>query len=224
MPQWRTGGRIFAAFSRRHGLNAPGMDVLTGVIPTAEVDRHYTDDRLNLWGLFMQQPGTIIANRLGACSLNTQENEALVHRVDVHFSHGLGQLDTTFDAHIFSPLQTYDPHEHNPFIGFPWLQPISFGEPGRLSRSFGLEGEQDTLQVVVVNAVAHVTVGPVIRSSSGGFNRSRSGGLLWDYQDPPWRLRPFTQLTVQMLVQLPVGFFLNVAFWYSERVDQGAVG
>ena len=223
MPRWKGGGRVFAAFSRRHGLNAPGMEVLTGVIPTAEVDRHYTDDRLNLWGLFMQQPGTVIANRLGACSLNTQENEALVHRVDVHFSSSLVTLG--FDCHLFSPLQTYDPHEHNPFIGFPWLQPISFGEPGRLSRSFGLEGEQDTLQVVVVNTVAHVTVGPVLRAASSAAGvPGAHGGNLWGFQDPPWRLRPFTQLTVQMLVQLPVGYFLNVAFYYSERSDQGPVG
>lgn len=221
MPRWVTADRVFAAWSRRWGLNSPAQEMLTGIIPVAEVDRHYTDDRLNLWGIFMQQQGTVIANRLGACSIVTQANEALVHRVDAHFSSALA--NTSFDCHLFTPLQTYDPHAINPALTLPWLQPISFGEPGRLSRTFGLIGEQDFLQVVTVNGAPHVGVGPVLRGISAG-SAGRSGGRLWDFQDPPLRMRPNTQLTVQMLVQLPVGYFLNCSFYYTERLDQGRVG
>ncbi len=216
MPTWKTSGRVFAAWSRRHGLNAPAQEILTGIIPVAEVDRHYTDDRLNVWGLFGQQLGTT-GLLLGAVSLVAQERELLVHRVAYFFS-GAPQILLT--CHVFSPLQAYDPHSVGPALVLPWLQPVEPGSPGRLSRAFGLQGETALLQVVTVNGAPHTSIGP----ASQMFTLSSDLIDLWGYQDPPFRVRPFGQLTVQTTVLLPIGFGLNVSFWYSERDDQGAVG
>lgn len=221
MPQWVTASRVFAAWSRRYRLNAPAQEILTGIIPVAEVDRHYTDDRLDLWGLFTQQLGTATPNRLGACSLVTQEKEALVHRVHVWIQTTGATLFVPY--HLFTPLQAYDPHQFNPALVLPWLQPITSGVAGRLSRSFGLIGEQDFFQVVTVNGAPHTSIGP----ANPGFSAVTQPAPpteIWTFQDPPIRLRPFTRVTVQSLVQIPAVGSLNVSFYYTERDDQGPVG
>lgn len=201
--------------------------MLTGIIPVAEVDRHYTDDRLDLWGAFTQIPGTAVANRLGACSLVPQVAEVLVHKIEARYI-GIGQGQHPF--HLFTPLQAYAPTAINAALVLPWMQPVKPGQPGRLSSTIFVTGETDAgLMVVTVNGAPHTAIGPAYTLSSQGIALvaapfSSHPTVLWGFQDPPLRVKPGQQLTVQATAAIPLNFFLNVNWFYSERVFQGDVG
>lgn len=222
MPFWRTSARVFAAWSRRHSLNAPAQEILTGIIPTAEVDRHWTDDRLDLWGAFTQQPGTATANRLGAVSMVPQRKEALVHRIEISI---VSALARTHNFHLFTPLQVYFPTAINSNLILPWLQPVKPGQPGRLADTLFVNGETDAgLMVVTVNGLPHTAIGPSYQAASVVALGQMARIVAWDYQNPPLRVKPGQQLTVQATTQMPTGLFLNVNWYFSERVFQGDVG
>ncbi len=225
MPRWKQAAKNLTAFSRRWSLNSPAVEVLTGIIPTAQVDKHWTNDRLDLWGIFIQQAGTATANRLGSCSIVAQEKEVLVHRIVAWMD---SAVEGKFVVHLFTPLQTYAPAELNAALFLPWMQlPVEPGEPGRLSRTIGVAGETDAgLQVVTVNGAPHTSIGPtypinVIRPFVIG---DHNVNVIWDSQDPPLRLRPFQQLTIQMTQQLTAAYFLDTNWFYTERDDQGKIG
>jgi len=220
VPRWKQAAKNLAAFSRRWSLNAPAVEVLTGILPTAQVDKHWTNDRLDLYGLFVQVPGTATVGRLGAVSIVAQELEVLVHGIDVWLD---ANVSTFFSVHLFSPLQTYAPTAINTTLQLPWLQPVQPGEPGRLSRAFGMGGERDAgLQSVIVNGIAFTTIGPTFQIWGGLVTRDVN--QVWRLQDPPLRLKPFQSMTIQVLAQMSVGRFLNVNWYYSERTFQGDVG
>lgn len=225
-PRWVTTTKVWAAWSRRHGLNAPAQQILTGILPVAQVDKHWLDDRIELWGLFMQQPGTAVPGRLGACTLLTQRKEAIVHKIEAQLTIISASPGTIANVHLFTPIFPYLPTAVNAFIVFPWLQPISAPDPGRLARSFGLIGETDAgLQVVTVDGAPHTSVGPSY--SLGTYAAGLVGGrrhVLWSFQDPPLRVKPGQQLTVQLLDVLPAALALQVNFYFSEREFQGDVG
>ena len=227
MPTWRPSARVFAAWSRRHNLNAPAMEILTGVLPVAEVDKHWTNDRLDLWGLFMQQVGTVTANRLAACTLLAGDLEVLVHKIECQVVIVGVTAGNIIPVHIFTPLQGYLPTAVNVALVLPWLQTmVRPQDPGRLARAVGLIGETDAgLMVVTVNGAPHVAVGPSYSLST--YAAGMAGGrrhVLWGFQDPPLRLKPFMQLSVQTLAQMPTSIAIQVNIFYTERVFQGDVG
>ncbi len=227
MPFWRTAAHPFHAFSRRYSLNAPAMEMLTGVIPTAQVDKHWTNDRLDLWGMFMQQPGTAVANRLASCSLVTQEREVLVHKVEAYLSVIAGPNAVVANFHLFTPVQGYIPAAVNVAIVFPWLATmVDEFDAGRLPRAVGVVGDTDAgLMVVTVNGAPHTAIGPAYHVATSPVSLdTKNLQVLWGFQDPPIRIKPFKLFTVQMLDQLPAAFALNMNVYFTERPFQGDVG
>lgn len=217
MPSWLRAGKTFVAFARRWGLNAPPSEVWSGVVPVAQVDKHWTEDRVDLWGLELQQGGTAVPGNLASCSIAPGSKEILVHRIGVTYNGSVAAR--TLIAHLFTPLQAYNPAAIGPAIVLPWLQPVQPPEPGRLAFSFGLVGDAAAFQSVIVNGFPHTSVGPVIQMGVNSPSKQ-----LWIGQDPPIRVKPFQLLTVQTLVQLPVGNTMNVSFFFTERDSQGDVG
>lgn len=217
MPRWTRAAKTFTAFARRWGLNAPPAEVWSGVIPVAQIDKHWIEDRLDMWGLEMQQGGTAVAGNLASCSLVAGRKEVLVHRVGVTYNGSVAPR--TLIGHLFTPLQGYNPAAVVPALVFPWLQPVQPGEPARLAESVGVIGDAVALQVVIVNGLPHTSIGPVMQM---GINSPSK--VHWDSQDPPYRVKPFQLLTFQSLTQIPVGNSINISFWYTERDPQGDVG
>lgn len=203
------------------------MEMLTGVIPVAEVDRHWTDDRLDVWGMFTQVPGTAVVNRLGACTILPQAKEILVHRITAQLS---SSTSLVHNIHLFTPLQAYAPTALNAALVLPWLQPVKPGQAGRLAETIGVTGETDAgLMVVVVNGAPHTAIGPLFVISAlqvglVGTLSAKAPTVLWDYQNPPLRVKPGQQLTVQVTTQLPNTTLLDVNWWWTERIFQGDVG
>lgn len=227
MPLWKASTRVWAAWSRRHGLNAPAQEILTGIIPTAQVDKHWQNDRLDLWGIFMQQIGTATVGRLGACTLLAGQLEVLVHKIECQLVITGVTAGNIIPVHLFTPLQGYLPTAVNVALVLPWLQTmVRPQDPGRLAQAVGLIGETDAgLMVVTVNGAPHVAVGPSY--SINTYAAGMAGGrrhVLWGFQDPPLRIKPGEQLSVQTLAQMPTSIAIQVNIFYTERVFQGDVG
>lgn len=241
MPRWFTHGKAFTALRRRYNLNEDAREFLTGLLPVIEADRHWTADRLNLWGIFTQHalPGGI-GPVYPAASLHAQRKELLVHRIQATLRIG-GSWSSVpgYGFHLFSPLQTYVPELNRAAIWFPWAQTmVEPADAGQLSEGFGLTGDNAAQQVVLVNGVPYTSIGPVgfapwvitfVGATGGGYAYSAQPELqtLWSFQDPPLRVRPFSALTVQTTSAMgPSGsiWTLDVNWWYSEREDVGRVG
>ena len=219
MPAWTRAGKTFVAFARRWGLNAPPAELWTGVVPTAQIDKHWTEDRLDMWGLECQQGGTAVAGNLASCSLVAGSKELLVHRVGVTYNGSVAPR--TLVGHLFTPLQTYNPAAIGPALVFPWLQPVQPGEPARLASAVGLVGDAAFLQVVTVNGLPNTSIGPITQMQVNARSLVAWGD---NGQDPPYRVKPLQLLTFQSLLQLPVGNSINISFWFTERDAQGDVG
>lgn len=231
MARWFVHSKPLIAFRRRWGLNTDPTEILTGVIPTAQVDKHWDSDRLNVWGMFVQgeKPRGVGAQHICA-TLEAQRKELLVYRVDAKLMSM--SLASDNPVHIFSPLQNYNPHATSDgaadtTIWFPWLQSMveQPGDPARMPEAFGLGGYNATMQVVTINGVPFTSVGPI----SGGQSMALDHGsaVFWEFQDPPLRVRPFATLCVQSTLALTGGstdWYLNCNFWFVEREDVGRVG
>lgn len=235
MPRWVQSGisNSCAALVRRYRLNAAVTEVLNAVLPVVQVDKHWQSDRLNLWGAFGQFDYTALgAGEHGAVMLvGADDRETLVHRVVANEQVASNIPDT--HVHLFSPLQTYNPVLNGPTLYLPWLQgSVTPSDPAALSRAFVLSGSNPGQQVVVVNGVPQVSIGPVfnckVQNVTVGALTSFTGDNpeLWSFQDPPLRLLPSQTLAVQGLVPRsgPLAGSLNVSFFYSEREPQGNVG
>lgn len=218
MPVWNRASKTFIAFARRWGLNAPTTEMWTGVVPTAQIDKHWTEDRLDLFGIEMQHGGfDPNGSQLASCSLVVGSKEALVHRVSVTYNGTVA--NRTLIGHLFTPLQGYNPATSGPSLVFPWLQPVQPPEPGRLAQAVGITGSASGVQVVTVNGQPHNSVGPTIQMGVNASSR-----VMWDSQDPPLRIKPAQLLTFQALITVPTGNTINVSFFWTERESQGDVG
>ncbi len=226
MPRWSFHSKALTAWRRRWRLNRDPTEILDGILPVAEIDKHWTDDRINLWGLFTQAQGTG-ANTHLACMITAQTKELLVHRVQYSLTRSAWPIAQP--VHLFTPLQGYVPTVNNTALHLPWLQTgLRAGDPGQLSEAFGTSGDNLGLQVVLVNGAPHICIGPI---THGPFVAGVIGAAcvreerLWTFQDPPIRIAPWTSLCVQMAaVSASALDMLNVSFFYSEREDQGRVG
>lgn len=227
MPQWQFHSKALTAWRRRWRLNRDPTQILDAILPVAQVDKHFPDDLLNLYGIFSQAAGTG-GNTYLACMLSAQEKEVLLHRIHGSFIKA-GGWSAVQAYHLFTPLQAYNPVVNNTALWLPWLQtPIRTGEPGNLSQAFGTTGDNAAQQVVNVNGAPHISIGPV---THGPFIAGVVGGscvrqeVIWSAQDPPLRIAPFTSICVQLAaVSTLATDFLNVSMFYSEREDQGRVG
>ena len=227
MPRWVVHSKPLTAWRRLWGLNTDPTEVLSGVIPTAQVSKHWDSDVFNVWGMYVQGDRAAGAGvDHVAATLEAQRREVLVWRVDAWLERN-GGIDVT-PLHIFSPLQAYNPTANNTSIWFPWLQtPVEQpADPARLPEAFGLGGHVPGLQVVNINGVPFTCIGPAQSGLVGLFGGARMQAHWW-FQDPPLHVRPFATLAVQTV--LAVGgagnlYTLNANFYYSEREDVGRVG
>lgn len=227
MPRWVAHSKPLVGWRKRWRLNRDPSEILDAILPTAQVDKHWTDDRLNLFGLYSQAQGPGVATHL-ACMLTAQNKELLIHRV--HCAITRGSFPGIEPVHIFTPLQGYNPVQNNTALFLPWLQTgLRTGEPGQLSEAFGTSGDNLALQVVNVNGAPHTCVGPLWYGPTalnvvGGWGERDV--VIWSEQDPPLRIAPFTSVAVQtaQTITTSVLNFLDVSWYYSEREDQGRVG
>ena len=241
MPRWGFHSKSLAALSRRWNLNSQPSEFLTGIIPTVEVDKHWVADRLDIYGMLVQQPKDAVQTSIPACGLVAGSRELLVHRITCWPGTGAGGSlagfydEQGFAVHIFTPNSAYNPFALSPGVFFPWMQTRQgIDSIVSLPGAFGIGGEALTSQTITVNGVPVVTIGPTLR-----FNKIRLIGItpamiaqtaqgFWTYQDPPLRIKPFQTLAVQFVnaqtVALFAGGTLNVNFWWSERDPQGDSG
>jgi hypothetical protein len=173
--------------------------------------------------MFVQAPSNL--GQFEACALVSQDFEVLIHQILFWWD---PPSATNRPVHIFTPLQNYTPFDVSSSSYFSWLQgPANSQDVGKLGRAFGVGGLGSALQVVVVNGVPITTIGPTWPYVAvGGFGSVGSLATeMWGYQDPPFRLKPFSLCCVQAVNgAVPAGQFLNLNFYYSERVPQGDVG
>ncbi len=211
-------------------MNATVGEILTGVLPVVVVDTVRDDESQNLYGMFVQAQGDAL--NLGACVLAAQQFDVLVHKVEFWVDAISTRAPT---VHLFTPLQTYDPFDvalQNVF--FPWFQGPASAPPdnpfgaatGRLSAAIGIAGLGSALMALIVNGVPVTAIGPTYaftRWTTFVGSQPSEHRVIWGFQDPPIRLRPFQRLCVQTLlpIMLGVGHPLNVNFYYTERSEEG---
>lgn len=226
MPRWLTHARNLAGLRRRWGITSPVSEVLSGVLPVVQVDKHRSAEDSDIWGMFVQAVADGV--NLPACALSTQEREVLVHKVE--FTSNFVNPNLEY-YHLFTPLQTYTPFDVASGAFFAWVQGRATSQDrGQLGNTFGVGGLGSAHQVVVVNAVPVTTFGPLLAWEQlflGGLHSvvvTNAPKTFWSFQDPPIRLKPFTLLCVQSTGVPIINTTLNVSFWYSERPPQGDVG
>lgn len=222
MPRWLQHARQLAGLQRRWNVNAAFNEISSGVVPVVEVDKHRSSDDSDIYGMFVQAQGNL--GQIEACALSSQDLEVLIHRIEFWWD---PPSATQRPVHLFTPLQNYTPFDAASNAYFAWWEgPANSQDVGKLGRAFGVGGLGTGLQVVNVNGVPITTIGPTLPSiQTGLFGIVAVSAGFWEFQDPPFRLKPFTMACVQSVNAL-VGAtdFLNVNFYYSERVPQGDTG
>jgi len=228
MPRWVQHAKSLIGVRRQWSVNENLGEILTGVLPTVEVDKVRTLEQENIYGMFCQVTGDGV--NLGACQIGAERVELLVHQVEFWVDAITTRAPT---VHLFTPLQTYDPFDvAGPTIFFPWFQGPAVAPPGNplgqatgaLSTAVGRSGLGSALMSVIVNGVPVVAIGPTYPYERWTTFVGAGGGTMrkiWTFQDPPLRIRPFQNLTVQTLlgIMLGAGQPLNVNFYWSERSE-----
>ena len=234
MPRWIALSQALTSLQRRYRSNAAFSEILTGLLPTVQADRHWVSDTLGVFGLFAQSPGDGI--NLAAAVLNAPpDRDVLVHKVEFFVDSAFIGNTHSLPFHLFTPLAGYDPVAIAPGGFFAWLQMgAPPGASALVGRAFSTVGLAAAHQTVVLNGVPIVTFGPIAQTprlqsvpGADGVDAGTSGFIngFWAFQDPPLRILAGGRLCVQDAVGvLAIGEFLNVNFWYSEREPQGGVG
>jgi len=222
MPRWVQHARQLAGLQRRWNVNAAFSELATGVVPVVEVDKHRAADDQDIYGLLVQANSNV--GQIEACALVSQTHEVLIHKIEFWWDPA---TSVSRPVHLFTPLQNYTPFDVSSAAFFAWFQgPANANDVGKLGHAFGVGGLGSGLQVVVVNGVPITTIGPAYpHLLTGVFATLQGVQPIWTFQDPPFRLKPFSMACVQSTNQLvESGHVLNVNFFYSERVAQGDVG
>ena len=224
MPRWLSHARNLAGLRRRWNITSPVGEVLSGVLPVVQIDKHRDARDQDIYGMFLQATGDAV--NIPACALVAQADEVLIHRIEFFWKH---IRTLTRPVHIFTPLQNYTPFDVSSNAYFAWWQGKAVAQDrGQLGGTFGVGGYGSAHQVVVVNAVPITTFGPtydweILMTAVGVAEQPVR--RIWSFQDPPFRLKPFTMACVQsVFAGLGATEVLNVNFFYSERPAQGDVG
>ena len=239
MPKWTFLSKNLAALQRRYRSNAAFSEILTGVLPTAQVDRHWIDDTLDVYGMLVQGQSTDGLELPACVLLAAPDQDVLVHRVEflVQAVDNLNdELDRTY--HCFTPLAGYDPVANGGGFFFAWLQTKATAVAATVQgRTVGIGGTFPTHQTVSFGGGPPITTfGPLAHTPrsytvAGGVSVSNASSAhmtgFYTFQDPPLRLKPGMRLCVQQadtFLVLNRRTILSVNFWYSEREAQGGVG
>lgn len=232
MPRWTPSGRITTALQRRYRLNIPLTEILTGILPTVQVDKHYGWDTLGLYGLFVQQ-SDVGDTGYQSCSLLAQSEELLVHKLEFWCISAATGNPIATGVHAFTPVSPYNPAMLGTGLYYSWLStPSGYGSSFSIGRGLGIAGANAALQTVLVSGAPVATIGPsyrqgsVLISGQGGGMADFGPKQIWGFQDPPLRVRPFTMLTLQTTSAwtTPFNLVLNVNFFYTQKEDEGLVG
>lgn len=235
--RWLGHAQNFTALVRRYGTNWFFPEILSGLLPTVQVDKHWTADRLNVFGMRMEVV-TDGAN-FPAMFLQAGDVDVLVYRVDwwmddVNFGNSEG-----WGAHLFTPLPNYQPADPGAgpvFSYFPWLLGGRvWGSLGTLPDMVGFAGHNAALPQVNIAGIGLITtIGPQSRAAhvitaivagGGGPTAVPHGELTaWSFQDPPFRLMPYTRLCVQATEVITANRRMIANFYFSVRPPQGGVG
>lgn len=224
MPRWLSHARNLVGLRRRWGITAPLGEVLTGVLPVIQVDKHRDARDQDIFGMFTQAAGDAV--NIPACALVAQADEVLIHKVEFFWK----QIRTlSRPVHIFTPLQAYTPFDISSNAYFSWWQGKAVAQDrGQLGGTFGVGGYGSAHQVINVNGVPTTTFGPTydwefwLGAAFG--TAEQPARVIHSFQDPPFRLKPFTMACVQSAFAAMGTDVLNVNWYYSERPVQGDVG
>lgn len=236
MANWRYHSKALTAFRRRWRMNIDPTEILTGILPTAQVDKHWQDDTLDLFGLYTQHLHSGVTPRYVCCGINAGSREVLVHEVtawvDPH------SIVYGWPYHLMTCHRNYFPAAIGTSLWFPWLNTTTRSDYDiSLPHAFGFAGEVANLQTVNVPPHGAITcVGKTLttelQTPGAGSTTIGNHRTFWSYQDPPIRIKPYVRLIVQSAIDqqafLPVpgvlNLPLNVNFIFSERDAQGDVG
>lgn len=212
-------------------MNRDPQVMLDGIFPVAMVDKHVPDDRLDLYGMLVQEVHTGVAGRYASCTLQAGDKEIRVHEVTAFIQHA-SQAYLGWIYHMMTPHPTYQPwaaYLHGAY--YPWLQTrIKQDRPIQFPDAFGVGGENAALQTVSIDGVPITCTGksmvlPRLFVGSGGFGPENT--KFWGFQDPPLRIKPYRQLMVQSAAAqgvAQVGMILSVNFIFSEGEFESDVG
>lgn len=145
IPRWINVDRDYAATRRRLGIAGSLRQVLTGILPTYQLERNWPGDQLDLYGVDgitdTVIPGAVpllISGSLHNVSDAFERDlqvELLVWRVTADIFTTSGVLLQNRTLQIFSPATGYNPElipatGPAPFTGtfLPWLQPQTTAE------------------------------------------------------------------------------------------------
>jgi len=239
VPRWTFLSKPLVALQRRYRTNAAFSEVLTGVLPTVETDKHWQEDTLDVYGILVQGQSSDGLELPACVLLAPPTRDVLVHRVEflvVAVDNINDELDRTY--HLFTPLAAYDPVANGGGFFFSWLQTKATPEAATIQgQTVGIGGTFPTHQTVTFGGGGPITTfGPLARTNrsytvAGGVSVSNasSGTLsgMWTFQDPPLRLKAGARLCVQqadLFLLLNRRTILSVNFYYSEREEEGGVG
>lgn len=244
MPKWLQISRDYAATRKRFSIQGRIGEMLSGILPTYQVERNWPGDQVNMWGINgisdAAIPGAVplhIAASLHNISdafQREEQKELLVWRIAVivHRSDLIALNAIDEKIHLFNPGTGYNPElirATGPLPGtgvfLPWLQPqrpehvLHFPTAGHLD-----VGYNPNLQVTQVGADFHIGVGPTLMTVQGNSGGAPPTATMHEFglpgvDTPPYRVQPGRKLTVQTVQPQANGLNrrMDASFWYSER-------
>lgn len=236
MPRWLPIARDYAATRKRFSIQGSISELLSGILPTYQLERNWNSEFLDLWGIegFVDamngNHGAISLHNISDAFPREEQRELLVWRMNAELFTRLAAATLLgFSLHQFTPIGNYNPHVipgATP-IFLPWFQPAkATGELARFPLAGHLDaGSNAALDVVTVNGVPVTVVGPVMTMRQGRTQAGSSvaGGLSnmefgLNVDAPPFRVKPGERVTIQTLEPHSSSFTtLRVVVWYSER-------
>ncbi|MEE8507767.1 MAG: hypothetical protein V3T07_01770 [Myxococcota bacterium] len=242
-PRWLPIARDYAATRKRFTLQGSLREMLSGILPTYQVERNWPGDQLDLWGVNgisnIQIPnnGAMDPLHISGSLHNISDSfeiedrkELLVWRITAHVGFTIVDLAPAGALHLFSPGIGYNP-EAIPATGplpntgtfLPFLQPQTTDQVLRFPTAGHLDvGYNTGVQVVSIGGSLNLGIGPTMhvrenaaRTAAGPESEFGLPGL----DAPPYRVQPGRKLTVQSINAFAFDAFtrLDVSFYYSER-------
>jgi hypothetical protein len=233
-PNWRLHNKPLTRWRRRFGGSWEPTTALDGIIPTAEVDKHWTDDRANIYGMFTQAASDGV--NIPCVALQAGPKQVQVHRISWYLeSTNTAQLKFAWRVHLFTPRPDYNPFDFSlDGAWYAWLSsvagPFTVGGAVRPD-AFGLNGRATAHQTISLGGPPFVTFGPIQHSAYCPFLPgdyawvpASHDGVFWNFQDPPLFVQPWQLLVLQACSIWPVNKTINANWYFSEREDEGIYG
>jgi hypothetical protein len=242
VPTWENTDRTWPAFRKRHGVRRRIGQMLTGIIPTIELEKSWAPDQLDIYGANGSTDGAAALELHSVALHNPSDDlELLVWKVESKARTTGGFSDPTETIrHLFTPLQTYNP-TLNPAPIPIFISALSTatatGDAARLARAHLDCGSNPVLMVLTVDfgagPVATTMIGPSNSHSLQRFNMPPAFSFWFPHGQwtvhyeatgscPPLRVKPGQKLAVAETANSPTGtHMIEANFWWSERPFDG---